>query len=292
LFVALAHYLLYPPAKSIITGKLDEQGLREYFLTLFPLPLLARPWSIRSLPFLLAFLPYIFSLPSVPQPDDTSFMVLHFALGLQILFLHFPHPPSPVFLLPFQLSLPLSTLLTHSMSRMFFPVVIFFLPVTFLAAVLLSASVAETTLGFLSMIPSDPSPMQSRVVFLLLFAVVILLLLLSLIVGAAKYPFILMAEDKMLLPLGQNWDRYSRRVGLDARKTFVAALVRYSQPYYFPPPLNVVQLVFIRLPWRVLLILGKKGPFPHLEVVERILWRASVGPIVWLMSGVWLWKAE
>lgn len=289
LLVTLAHFLLYPLTKPIITGSLKQQEQREYFLTLFPIALLARPWSIRVFSFLLVLFSFMFSLPSVPFPDETLYMVLYLALALQIMFLHFPHPPSPLFLLPVHWSLPLSVLLTYSVSHMFLPVILFFLPVTLLAVLLLSASLADTTLKFFSLMTLDPSPLQTRTVFLILLAAVLLLLLLSLIVGAAKFPSISMTADNSRSPHGQKWDRYSRRVGLGARKAFIRALVRYSQPYYFPPPLNLLHLIFVRFPWLVLSLFGQNGPFLHLEVAERMLWRVTVGPVIWVVAGIWFW---
>jgi len=251
--------------------------------------LLARPWSIQHLPFILVLLSFVFALPSVPLPSDTSFMVLYIALAVQILFLHFPHPPSPLFLFPCHQSLPLSVILTHSMSHMFIPIVLFFLPVLLLAALLLSLSLADSTLKLSLTNMLDPSPMHTRAVFLALFAAAVILLLLCLIMGAAKFPSLSVA-DKSVTPYGQSWDRYSRRVGLDARRAFVRALLRYSNPYYFPPPLNLLHLLFVRLPCTVLSVFGKSGPSLHLEVVEQILWRVTVGPFVGVIAGIWLWN--
>lgn len=289
LLVILAHFLLYPPTKPIITGSFQQQGQREYFLTLFPMALLARPWSIRIFPALLILFSFMLSFPSVPFPDETPFIFLYFALAFQIMFLHFPYPPSPLFLLQVHRSLPLSVLLTYSMSHMFLPVVLFFLPVTLLTVFLLSASLADPTLKFFSLIKLDSSPMQTRTVFLVLFAVVLLFLFLSLIVGAATFPSTLIETDHTRSSHGRNWDRFSRRVGLDARRAFIGALVRYSQTYYFPPPLNLLQLVFVRLPWFVLFLFGK-DPLLHLGVAERFIWRIAVGPVVWVAAGIWFWS--
>jgi hypothetical protein len=249
----------------------------------------ARLCSIRNLSFVLVWLAFGFSLPSVPNPGDASFIILHIALVIQIMFLHFPHPPSPLFLFPCHQSLPLSVLLTHSMAHMFVPVLAFFLPAILLAACLLSLSLAGETLGFFLTETLDPSPIQTRTGFLILFAVMVLLLLICLIIGAAKFPSI-SQTDQSVIPYGQRWDRYSQRVGLDARRAFIHALVRYSKSYYFPPPFNILQLLFVWIPWAILSVFGKKGRSAHLETVERILWRATAGPFVGLIAGIWLWN--
>ena len=287
LLITLIHFLLHPPTPSIVTGYLKQLGPRESFLMLFPMTLLTRAWSMRELPFALVWFSFSFSLPSVPHPGDTSFIILHFALIVQIILLHFPHPPSPLYLIPCHQSLPLSIFLTHSMSRMLVPIVLFFLPVLLLATLLLSFSLADEGIMLSFIETLDSSPIQTRTVFLVLFAAVTLLLLLSLFVGAAKYPS-LSNTDQSVTPFGQCWNRYSRRVGLDARRAFVHALLRYSKPYYFPPPLNLLHLLFVYLPGAVWSLFGMKEPSPHLEAVERILWRISVGPLVGATAGIWL----
>lgn len=281
----LSHFVLYPPTQPIITGNERHRSLREYFLTCWPITTLIRPWSLGSLPSLLVFLSFIFSLPSIPLPNDTSFMVLHLALALRILFLHFPLPPSPLFLLPFRISLPLSVLLTHSVSRVFFPIILFFLPVILVSVLLLSLSLGDTTFRFLTL---DPTPMQTRTVFLILAFIVTLLLILTLVMGASKFPSLSVA-DNAVSSQSQKWDRFSEHIGLDARRAFVRSLLRYSKPTYFPPPLNFLQVVLIRLPAVIFITLGKKSYLPFLETLERLLWRATVGPIACIVAGFWLW---
>jgi hypothetical protein len=165
---------------------------------------------------------------------------------------------------------------------------LFFLPVILLATLLLSFSLADETLKLSSIQTLDPSPMQTRTIFLVLFGVVAVLLLLCLIVGAAKYPSF-SSMDQSVIPIGQRWDQYSERVGLDARRAFAHTLMRYSKSYYFPPPFNLLQLFFVGLPRAVCSLFGMKAPSLHLEAVERILWRISVGPIVGVVGGIWLW---
>ena len=289
LVVALAHYLLYPPTGSTITGwPFKQQGPREYFLILFPMALLLRTWSIHHIYFILVLISFVFTLPYVPLPNDTSFVILLVAFAAQILLLHCPNPPSPLFLFPCHQSLPLSILLIQSASRMFIPIVLFFLPVLLLATLLLSSSLSDTTFKMSPTTTLDSSPIQTRTFILVLFSVAILLLLLCLVMGSVEFPS-LSSADMSVTPQGQRWDRYSQRVGLDARKAFVRALVRYSEPYNFPPPLNLLHLLLVRLPWTARYLCGEKGPSPYLDAVEQILWRVSVGPVVAAVAGFWLW---
>lgn len=290
LLSVLVNYLLYPPFESIIKGDYRFNGRREYFLTWWPVALLARPWTWKNAPALLVLLAILFTLPATPLPEDSSFMLLHLALALQILLLHFPLPPSPLFLLPPHETLPLSLLLTHSMSRLFFPILLFFLPVLLLSAALLSSSLADTTFRIALFSMTDAPPMQTRTVFLFLGALVILLLLLSLVMGAAKFP-VLSTTDESKSPDGTKWDRFSKRIGLDARRALVSSLLRYTpkDSYYFPPPLNILQVLLVRLPGLMVFVFWGSKPSPILKTVERALWRATVGPVVCVTAALWLW---
>lgn len=290
LLAVLANYLLYPPFESIFKGDYRFSGLREYFLTWWPVALLARPWTLKNAPALLTLLAVLFTLPATPLPEDSSFMLLHLALVSQILLLHFPLPPSPLFLLPPHETLPLSLLLTHSISHLFFPTFIFFLPILLLSAVLLSLSLTDTTFRLTLFSMTDAPPMQTRTVFLLFSAFVIIILFLSLVAGAAEFPALSTAGEPKSLN-GTRWDRFSKRIGLDARRAFVSSLRRYNpqDSYYFPPPLNILQVLLVRLPGLMVFVFRGSKPPPILKTVERALWRATVGPIVCIAAGLWLW---
>lgn len=290
LLAVLANYLLYPPFESIFKGDYRFNGYREYFLTWWPVVLLARPLTWKSAPALMVLLAILFTLPATPLPEDSGFMLLYLALVVQTLLLHFPLPPSPLFLLPPHETLPLSLLLTHSMSRLFFPTLVFFIPALLLSTTLLSLSLIDTTFQLTLFSMTDASPMQTRTAFLLFGALVFILFFLSLVVGAAKFP-VLSTTDESNSPNGTRWDRFSKRIGLDARRAFVSSLLRYNpkDSYYFPPPLNILQVLFIRLPGLMLFVFRGSKPSPILKTVERALWRATVGPIACIVAGLWLW---
>jgi hypothetical protein len=86
-----------------------------------------------------------------------------------------------------------------------------------------------------------------------------------------------------------SWDRYSAAVGLRSRRTFVTAVAAYSEPYYFPPPFNLLQILFVHLPRFLLELFGWKES-PVAEWVECVLWYLTSGPLTFVMVAVcWPW---
>jgi hypothetical protein len=81
-----------------------------------------------------------------------------------------------------------------------------------------------------------------------------------------------------------KWDRYSREIGLHARRTFVEALVQYEL-YRFPVPFNMLQLL-VRVPYVALSWLGYPVT-PYMKSMERAVWRASVGLVGAVISTLW-----
>lgn len=276
---SLIHYLLYPPHFHITLGQ-NEQGTREMILTFMSAAPLARRWSIHTLPAMLVFPAFVMTLPSVPLPGNVSFSVLHIALLLQLVLLHLPDSPSlPVAVKP-ESAIPLSTLLSHGATRIVIPVTLFFFPVLLLATFLVSASLVDNPLLVLTN-SLEVTPMDSRSSFFILFITVIILLLGGLGVTLAMFPTLASSTTST-----SGWDRYSREIGLHARRSFVEALVQY-EPYYFPVPFNLLQLV-VRVPCMVFSGLGHPVT-PYIKSIERVLWRVIVGLIGAVISGFWLW---
>jgi len=275
---SLIHYLLYPP-RFFITLEQYEQGPREIFLTFMSAASLARRLSIHTLPAILVWPAFRLTLPSVPLPGNTSFCVLHVAFLLQLILLHLPNSPSlPVAINP-KHAIPLSTVLLHGATSLFIPVIFFFLPVLLLATYLVSASLADT---FLLVLPKHLDvPIDSRFSFFILFITVIVLLLGALGITSAMFPTLASSSAST-----SKWDRYSREIGLRARRTFAEALVQYED-YRFPVPFNVLQFL-VRVPCVALSLLGHPVT-PYMELMERVVWRVSVGLVGAVVSGVWLW---
>lgn len=279
------HYLIYPPASRPVINKftLQRHGAREILLLLLPLSYLARPWTERNVPFLIITIAFLSCLPTVPSPGDTAFNGLILGFAFHIYQLHLPTTPSPLFLLEFGRSLPLSTLLCKAISRIFYPALIFFLPVFLLSLFMLSFSLADTFLIAQSYILS-PAPIQTRAASLFFLFLVISLLAPSLFILAIKFPTDMPASTSH----PDYWDRYSKAIGLEAHRAFVQAVVSYSHPYTFSPPFNLLHLIAIRVPLFVLKICGRP-PSPRLAKLERILWRITVGPIAIVVAGLWVW---
>ncbi|KAG2350569.1 hypothetical protein BDR05DRAFT_899685, partial [Suillus weaverae] len=208
---SLIHYLLYPPRFHITLGQ-NEQGTREMILTFMSAASLARRWSIQTLPAMLVFPAFVMTLPSVPLPGNVSFSVLHMALLLQLVLLHLPNSPSlPAAVKPESI-IPLSTLLSHGATRIVIPVTLFFFPVLLLATFLVSASLVDTPLSVLTD-SLEVTPMDSRFSFFMLFIAVIMLLLGGLGVTLVMFPTLASSTTST-----SRWDRYSREIGLHARR--------------------------------------------------------------------------
>jgi hypothetical protein len=125
----------------------------------------------------------------------------------------------------------------------------------------------------------EVSPMDSRFSFFFLFITVIMTLLGGLGVTLVMFPTLSSSTIST-----SRWDRYSREIGLHARRSFVEALVQY-EPYYFPVPFNLLQLI-VRVPCMVFSGLGHPVT-PYIKSMERVLWRFSVGLIGVVISGFW-----
>lgn len=274
---SLIHYLLYPPHFHITLGQ-NEQGTREMILTFISAASLARRWSTHTLPAMLVFPAFVTTLPSVPLPGNVSFSVLHTALLLQLVLLHLPNSPSLPAMVKPESAIPLSTLFSHGATRIVIPVALFFFPVLLLATFLVSASLVDTPLSVLTN-SLEVSPMDSRFSFFFLFITVIMTLLGGLGVTLVMFPTLSSSTVST-----STWDRYSREIGLHARRSFVEALVQY-EPYYFPVPFNLLQLI-VRVPCMVFSGLGHPVT-PYIKSMERVLWRFSVGLIGVVISGFW-----
>lgn len=271
----LAHYLLYPP--SFITSfSYRWYGARETFILVIAASSLVAPWSIYSLSYLLAFLGFLLTLPSAPLPGSLAFTFLHMALMVHVVSLHFPYPPSIVYLLYPSTFAPLSTLLIQGTLRILLPTTVFILPALLLASYLVSASLADSTFH-----PSNlnPAPMDTRASFSLLFLLVIGLFLFASFMSFS-------AAEMSVVTMGEPWDRYTPAVGKLARKRFYCTVVRYTGHVFFPPfsllPLPLIILTFVRS------MFGYPQA-PRVKKVEIIIWRVSVGLLGAVVASIWLW---
>ncbi|KAH9835617.1 RNI-like protein [Rhodofomes roseus] len=244
-----------------------------YALEAFHLSDLSVRPAFTVIPYILVLGAFTSHLPQVPCPDDVAYGILLFAFSWMIIGLHLPMSTSPLHLFPAEIILPRSVLILHGISRVFIPTVTFFLPALLLSLFLLSTSLADLFPDSLGT-PFAPAPIESRVAFLSLFAVLFLLMVCSLVMLVLVYPSLASR------PSSNPWDRCSKSIGLEARRFFIRTVVRYSAPYSFPAPLNLLQLI-VYLPVATLTFTGgvstaiANGP----GLFERILWRMTVAPL-------------
>jgi hypothetical protein len=86
-----------------------------------------------------------------------------------------------------------------------------------------------------------------------------------------------------------EWDTYGTLTGVRARRAFVRALVTYSQPEYFPAPLNVARIIWLTIPRMVLELLGRpRASEWWAETVAIWVWRGWVGWIGVAFALLWL----
>ncbi|KZT06901.1 uncharacterized protein LAESUDRAFT_652672 [Laetiporus sulphureus 93-53] len=229
-------------------------------------------WSLSIIPPLLVLAAFLSHLPFAPSPDDFAYAVLFFAFSWIVLELHTPRSPSPLYFLPFESILPLATLIWHGIFHIILPVVVFFLPALILSLLLLSTSLYDIFPSVMMSYASAPAPIEARTAFLSLFAVIFLLMICSLVMLVLIYPSL--SSDEAV----DRWDRYSKPVGLQARKALFRVVAAYSAPHLFPPPLNLIQLL-VRIPVMFLSTVGGANWMPAAETVNKALWRLTVAPL-------------
>jgi len=278
--VILVRFLLSPPPRPKSTSDFVHGDWHGHFLMAFSVASLARSWTISSLPFLVVFVAFSSCLPSHPVPGDISFNVLLVALALHTLQLHLPSGPGPILLFPFHACLPLCALLASCLSRVIFPVLALFLPVMLLTWISLCLSLKDN-FPLNAAFHLLPSPMQTRVGLLAMLGIEI-----ALLIPALLTPLVLTGPFSQRNHSVRSWDRYSETIGLEARKYFVRAVIAYSTPHTFPPPLNLLPL-FLQLPSSTLRIHGDPSSVP--AVLERWLWRITVGPVGFVVSLLLFW---
>jgi hypothetical protein len=277
----LSHYVLHPPERPIIAN-LDSAGAREVLLIIYSTASLLSPPTLLIAPFVLVSGAFLFSLPATPFPGDTSYSILLGALLLHVLLLHLPRFPSPNFLISPQATLPLATLLWHQFTRTLYPCILFYFPATLLASFFLSIALEDS-------IPHIPlvftfaqtAPMETRVVFCALWFILVFLMIISSVL-------LLLFSTTLPSQTISPWDKYSMAVGIQSRRIFASAVATYSVPYYFPPPFNLLQILFVHIPQVLSRFFGWKLS-QVTEQIEGVLWHLTTGLIVFVVAGCWLW---
>jgi hypothetical protein len=232
-------------------------------------------------PFVLVAGAFLFSLPETPFPGDTSYSILLGALLLHVLLLHLPRIPSPNFLVSPQVALPLATLLWHQFTRTLYPCILFYLPATLLASFFLSIALKDSIPHFPTVFTlAQPAPMEIRIAFSALWCILVFLMIISSVLLVLFSASLLPTSSQTISP----WDRYSVAVGLQSRRIFATAVAAYSVPYYFPPPFNVLQILFVHIPQLLSRLFGWKLS-PVTEQVEGALWHLTTGLFAFIVTG-------
>ena len=282
----LSDYILRPPERPAVTTGRSLIGAREVLLMIYSIASLLRPPTFLVAPFAFVAGAFLFTLPSAPFPGDTSYSILLGALLLHVLLLHLPRTPSPIFLLSAEVTLPLATVLWHEFTRTLYPCFLFFLPATILATFFLSTALEDSIPHLPTVLTVlEPAPMEIRIAFSVLWIILIFFMMISAILLVLFDASFLSTSFQSVC----SWDRYSVSVGLRSRRTFVTAVVAYSEPCYFPPPFNLLQILFVHLPHLLLQLFGWKE-CPVIERIEGVLWSLTTGPLTFLLVIVcWPW---
>lgn len=284
----LANYAIMPPTlpveEDIMAPQSPVPGLREIFLIVYSFAQMCKLEVYTVTPFILTFLAFFSSLPSIPMATDVAYSAVLIALSLHVIQLHFPLSPSPFHFLPCSYAMPLSTLIWHGVSQIFLPVLLFFFPALLLSLFLLSASLSDATNLAPYHIASQlaASPLEARTAFLTLFVVFFVLMVCSLVLLVLAYPTFSSS------PPTSAWDRYSATIGADARRYTIRLLQIYSTPTMFPAPLNIIQYAFVQIPTSFYGLVRIKRPY-FLEILERALWIIFVSPLALLIGIFWVW---
>ncbi|KAI9445156.1 RNI-like protein [Lactarius indigo] len=254
------HGKAFTPARSLSQRVLqrfasNSPTAKQVFLMIYSAASLLRPPTFLVAPFVLVAGAFFSSLPHNPLPGDTSYSILLCALSLHVLLLHLPRTPSPNFLVSPEVTLPLATLLWHEFTRTLYPGVLFYLPATLLSSFFLSVALEDSVPHFPTLSTfAGAAPMEARVTFTLLWGVLV-----SFMIASSA---LLVLFSASLLPITSQpvcpWDRYSVVVGLRSRRIFATAVASYSVSYYFPPPFNLLQILFVHVPRRLLRLFGRK----------------------------------
>ncbi|EJD51914.1 hypothetical protein AURDEDRAFT_111482 [Auricularia subglabra TFB-10046 SS5] len=292
----VAHYVLWPNVITIYANDAADGDIdyisspREVLIVIFSLSaVLGLPARRQSFASLLTFLSFLFSFPDTPKPKTTPFSLLLLSLILHTFDLHFSLP-TPALLMNPPFILPLLTLYRLLLSRVMRPAFYFCAPVILGACIMLSTSLDDIQLvakPVFSVFNLASAPEETRLASLMLLGLGIALFFYLVHGVASVFPMALPNRP----PTPSPWDAYDRAIGLAARRSFITTLLRYSEPYFFPPTIRLVVVVCVSAPVAVIRMLGKPDMALHVrDGVQSLLWRALIGPAGLVIAGLWRWR--
>ncbi|KZV75597.1 hypothetical protein PENSPDRAFT_571350 [Peniophora sp. CONT] len=287
--VLLAHYLLWPPPRPILSNLYLTVGLRGILITIYAVSTVCR-LSINLIPCFLVAFAFLATLPSAPYPGGFAYALLLAAFILHILLLHVPRMPTPFLLFKPDSVLPLAELIHGEFAHTLQPAFLFWLPGLLVTLYLLSISLVDDLPilppfylnGLSTFANMTASPMETREAFLAL-AIIMLVLIIFSTVTTVLYGATLRAAAHTPL---EAWERYSKPVGARARQRFIGALAIYSSQHVFPAPFNLLQLLLVHIPVSVLHLRGVRE-LHVVRTLESVLWWGTVGACATIIAGVW-----
>ena len=246
------------------TMRRSEPFFAPSFIVVYAFSRICRSkWAPMSVPFAVLIICFSPFLPSFPPSMHLAWPGAFFVFFWLLLSLSLPVYPSLLLLCPLDLILPLSALLQWNISQMLLPTLPLLLP---------------ALLVLMFMVP------------FFFFLVILIFYIFTYPAGEAILVQSFRRSTDDTVPPRRRWDRYSRTSGLAARQALVRAVATYDVPYYFPAPLNLVPVLFVRLPAAVLALFGRRSTPRWLQLVEKILWRLCVAPLAFVFNGLWLWN--
>ncbi|KAI0361699.1 hypothetical protein OH77DRAFT_1391910 [Trametes cingulata] len=271
------HFVNYPPSLT---------PARRTLLLLYALGKVSQPWSSSTVPPLIVLLSFVPRFPSPPIAGDFTFSTVHWAFFYEVILLHLPTQNSLLFLFQPDRVLPLAVLAWRGLGGIF-TTAVYFLPGLLFSFIVFALSFSDWGPWLRAQsIVTYPPPFDTRVTLFTLFVTMLLFQCCLLVYSVSVHPFLAAYED--LNP--QPWDRYTKSVGLAARRAFARQVRLYSTACYYPTPLNVVQVLLVRTPRFIVMLSGRnRSLLEKIAIVDRVLWRIVVGPGAFILSGLWLW---
>lgn len=276
-------YVLNPARSS--GGRLTNES-RSVCLVLYSASRIVKEGRNAPIPFYLTFFALLPFFPLAPKAYDfLYFHILLIAFGLHIIQLLVPHPPSAVLFVPSTAELPLSVMLQYLFESILIPVIAFFLPLFILSLYLIASSISiPFTLSTFS-----PAPDATRDAILTL-AFVILILFFGLLASMTLQAPSFHAKSVYVPRNTKSWDTYGPTIGLSVRQTFFASIFYYSQPFFFPAPLNLIHFILVSVPFHSFRMIGRERQALRLKhLLETTLWCMLVIPLAVPFGVVWLW---
>lgn len=289
--VTFANFLLFPTMRTPWVALKD---IRIVFLILYAVTSIIEPRiNLSHLSHLCLLTAFISSAPNTPTNDSLSHFLILISFSIYFLQLLLPYSPTPLLLFPPFASIPPALELVSMLRAAFLRPWLYFLPAVLATCVILSISLRdpESSPLFTSSLPPidfpdlrPTTPMTTRVAFFALFLLVVFLA-----VAFGLHCLIRNASRPSPPPLMDNSVAPSCDPG--AVRVLHCAVLVYSAPRAFPPPLNVIPMVLVVAPAFLLKSLGQHAYAKQWSSwAETVLWRMIVLPVELIFAGIWRWK--